>query len=131
MMLLPSWKHITKSFSKNDPKVNSEEYRDIVENINHLQDKFPLNLRQINIHADLFKDNIFFLNNKVSGFIDFFFSCTDTVIYDLATFVNAWFFKENKFVEDNYINFLKSYQQLRMPSPHFLDCQDMIHLYKR
>ncbi len=111
MMLLPSWKHVTKSFSKSDPKVNSEEYRDIVENINHLQDKFPLNLRQINIHADLFKDNIFFLNNKVSGFIDFFFSCTDTVIYDLATFVNAWFFKENKFVEDNYINFLKSYQQ--------------------
>ena len=111
MMLLPSWKHITESFSKSDPKVNSEEYRHIVENINHLQDKFPLDLRQINIHADLFKDNIFFLDNKVSGFIDFFFSCTDTVIYDLATFVNAWFFKENKFVEDYYINFLKSYQQ--------------------
>ena len=110
MMLLPSWKHITESFSKSNPKIISQEYKYIYEKINHLQDKFPLNLRQINIHADLFKDNIFFLDNQVSGFIDFFFSCTDTVIYDLATFVNAWFFEENIFVEDNYINFLKSYQ---------------------
>jgi homoserine kinase type II len=110
MMLLPSWKHITESFSKSDPKISSEEYKYIFEKINDLQDKFPLNLRQINIHADLFKDNIFFLGSQVSGFIDFFFSCTDTVIYDLATFVNAWFFEENKFDEYSYINFLKSYQ---------------------
>ncbi len=111
MMLLPSWKHITESFSKSDPKFSIDEYKYIFESIHHIQDKFPLNLRQINIHADLFKDNIFFLDNQVSGFIDFFFSCTDTVIYDLATFVNAWFFKENKFLEGNYINFLRSYQQ--------------------
>jgi len=50
------------------------------------------------------------LDNQVSGFIDFFFSCTDTVVYDLATFVNAWFFQDNKFLENEYLNFLKSYQ---------------------
>ena len=69
------------------------------------------NLRKINIHADLFKDNIFFVGNQVSGFIDFFFSCTDTIIYDLATFVNAWFFSENKFIEENYVSFLRSYKE--------------------
>ncbi len=111
MMLLPTWKHINESFSKSDPKISSEEYKYIFDNINNLQDKFPLNLRQINIHADLFRDNIFFIGDQVSGFIDFFFSCTDTVLYDLATFVNAWFFKENKFIEDNFVKFLKSYQQ--------------------
>ena len=111
MMLLPTWKHINESFSKSDPKISSEEYKYIFDNINNLQDKFPLNLRQINIHADLFKDNIFFLNNHVSGFIDFFFSCTDTVIYDFATLVNAWFFKNNKFSENDYLNFLSSYMQ--------------------
>ena len=111
MMLIPSWRHITESFSENNPKINSLEYKYILENINNLQDKFPINLRQINIHADLFKDNIFFLDNQVSGFIDFFFSCTDTVIYDLATFANAWFFQGNKFVEDNYLIFIKSYLQ--------------------
>ena len=110
MMLLPSWKNITESFSRNSTKIHIDEYNYILDNINFLQDKFPDNLRQINIHADLFKDNIFFLDNQVSGFIDFFFSCTDTVVYDLATFVNAWFFQDNKFLENEYLNFLKSYQ---------------------
>ena len=83
----------------------------IRDSISTLSDSFPENLRKINIHADLFKDNIFFIDNQVSGFIDFFFSCTDSVIYDLATFVNAWFFSENKFDEKNYWEFLRSYQQ--------------------
>ena len=111
MMLLPTWKYITEKFSNVNPKIYTEEYKYILKNIDYLQDKFPYNLRQVNIHADLFKDNIFFLNNHVSGFIDFFFSCTDTVIYDFATLVNAWFFKNNKFSEDDYLNFLSSYMQ--------------------
>ena len=111
MMLIPTWKYITEKFSNINPKINTEEYKYILKNIHSLQDKFPSNLRQVNIHADLFKDNIFFLNDQVSGFIDFFFSCTDTVIYDLATFVNAWFFKNNKFSKDDYLNFLSSYMQ--------------------
>ena len=111
MMLLPTWKFITSQFSKYETKLNSSEYKYILNNIHTLSDSFPQNLRKINIHADLFKDNIFFVGNQVSGFIDFFFSCTDTIIYDLATFVNAWFFSENKFDEKNYEEFLRSYQQ--------------------
>jgi len=111
IMLLPSWKFITNQFAKKETKINIKEYKYILNNINTLSDSFPENLRKINIHADLFKDNIFFIDNQVSGFIDFFFSCTDSIIYDLATFVNAWFFSENKFDEKNYWEFLRSYQQ--------------------
>ena len=111
MMLLPTWKFITSQFSKYETKLNSSEYKYILNNIHTLSDSFPQNLRKINIHADLFKDNIFFVGNQVSGFIDFFFSCTDTIIYDLATFVNAWFFSENKFIEENYVSFLRSYKE--------------------
>ena len=111
IMLLPSWKFITNQFAKKETKINIKEYKYILNNINTLSDSFPENLRKINIHADLFKDNIFFIDNQVSGFIDFFFSCTDSIIYDLATFVNAWFFSENKFDEKNYGEFLRSYQQ--------------------
>ncbi len=111
MMLLPTWKFITSQFSKNETKINSSEYKYILNNIHKLSDSFPQNLRKINIHADLFKDNIFFVGDQVSGFIDFFFSCTDTIIYDLATFVNAWFFSENKFIEENYLSFLRSYKE--------------------
>ncbi len=111
MMLLPTWKFITSQFSKNETKLYSSEYKYIFNNIHKLSDSFPQNLRKINIHADLFKDNIFFVGNQVSGFIDFFFSCTDTIIYDLATFVNAWFFSKNKFIEESYVSFLRSYKE--------------------
>lgn len=44
------------------------------------------------IHADIFPDNVFFDGGEVSGIIDFFFSCTDAYVYDIAVTINAWCF---------------------------------------
>jgi homoserine kinase type II len=107
-MLLTSWKFIINKFKNYDGK-NKIEFAHINNLILSLENQFPKNLKKSLIHGDLFKDNIFFKNNEVSGFIDFFFTCTDTIVYDLATLINAWFFNYEKFDENNFKIFFNEY----------------------
>jgi len=59
----------------------------------YLEARWPDDLPQGVIHADLFPDNVFFLGEKLSGLIDFYFACTDTLAYDVAICLNAWCFE--------------------------------------
>ena len=56
---------------------------------------WPQGLPVGHIHADLFQDNVFFLDGKVSGLIDFYFAATDILAYDLAVCLNAWCFEHD------------------------------------
>jgi homoserine kinase type II len=66
------------------------------------------------IHADLFPDNVFFLDGKCSGLIDFYFACNDLLAYDIAICLNAWCFEPNGDFNITKANrLLSSYQSVR------------------
>jgi homoserine kinase type II len=54
---------------------------------------WPRSLPVGHIHADLFPDNVFFLDGRLSGLIDFYFAATDILAYDIAVCLNAWCFE--------------------------------------
>lgn len=66
------------------------------------------------IHADLFPDNVFFLNDHFSGAIDFYFACNDFFAYDLAIALNAWCFEtDGAFNVTKARLLLQNYQSVR------------------
>ncbi len=66
------------------------------------------------IHADLFPDNVFFLGDRLSGLIDFYFACNDLYAYDVAICLNAWCFeKDGSFNLTKGTAMLAAYQAVR------------------
>ena len=60
-----------------------------------LEQHWPRGLPQGVIHADLFPDNVFFMDGKISGLFDFYFACNDAFAYDIAVALNAWCFESD------------------------------------
>ncbi|MGO9005119.1 MAG: homoserine kinase [Beijerinckiaceae bacterium] len=65
----------------------------VADELAFLASAWPRNLPTGIIHADLFPDNVLFLDEAVSGVIDFYFACTDFFAYDFAISLNAWCFE--------------------------------------
>jgi homoserine kinase type II len=82
--------------------------------LSQLERSWPRNLPQGVIHADLFPDNVFFLGNRLSGLIDFYFACTDALAYDVAICLNAWCFEtDHSFNVTKGRSLLQGYAQVR------------------
>lgn len=80
----------------------------------YLEQAWPRDLPQGVIHADLFPDNVFFLGNKLSGLIDFYFACTDALAYDVAICLNAWCFEtDHAYNVTKGRGLLQAYAQVR------------------
>jgi len=92
--------------------------------LDHLEMHWPGTLPVGVIHADLFPDNVFFREGRVSGLIDFYFACTDAFAYDLAICLNAWCFEPDlSFNVTNARRLLTGYQRARA-----LDARELDHL---
>ena len=79
-----------------------------------LEARWPNGLPGGVIHADLFNDNVFFLGEKLSGLIDFYFACNDALAYDLAICLSAWCFEpDNDFNVSKGRAMIAAYQRVR------------------
>jgi homoserine kinase type II len=65
---------------------------EIASDLRALETGWPRALPAGAIHADLFPDNVFFMGERFSAAIDFYFACTDAYAYDLAVALVAWSF---------------------------------------
>ena len=100
---------------------NITKYKNLIpfikKELEFLKKRWPNNLPKGIIHADVFQDNVFFINNQFSGLIDFYFACNDFLAYDIALTINAWCFNnQSNFIQKRFISFIKGYQDQRMLS---------------
>lgn len=98
--------------------------RELDSELTALARDWPRDLPSGVIHADLFPDNVFFIGDRLSGLIDFYFACNDAFAYDLAVCLNAWCFEEDgSFNITKARGLLQAYTQVRP-----LDAQELAAL---
>ncbi|PPR49303.1 MAG: Homoserine kinase [Alphaproteobacteria bacterium MarineAlpha5_Bin5] len=111
-MGLKNWKEIFFKFKD----VERHKYTNLIDPMqkelifleSHWPNKLPMGI----IHADLFKDNIFFNNDKLTGVIDFYFACSYFKAYELAIATNAWCFDlKNGFIKENFQSLIAGYNE--------------------
>jgi len=84
----PSWCKQTSQLVMD--KLSTEEQQTLDEEILFQKEKRHADLPRGVIHADLFRDNALWFNDNFSGIIDFYYSCHDVLLYDLAVAANDW-----------------------------------------
>lgn len=96
------------------PQLSADEASLLRDELLFQQHNPPQELPQGIIHADLFCDNTLFEQEQLSGILDFYNACNDSLLFDLAVVVNDWCI-----AEDNYLDFdkaramLSAYEQIR------------------
>ena len=120
-----SWRKLFEEVKDKCANIHKDLPKLIEENLNDVEKKWPKNLPSGIIHADLFHDNIFFLQDKFSGVIDFYFSCEDFYAFEIAICFNALCFdglKSNlSFNVTKAKNFIDGYTSLRKLTVEELD----------
>ncbi len=67
------------------------------------------------IHADLFRDNVMFDGDELTGFFDFYFAGVDCHLFDIAVCVNDWCIdlESGRLVEERAAAFVGAYDRVR------------------
>ena len=115
---LSGWRPLFSKFQSDADSITPGLKAMIAGELAHIERAWPKGLPEGVIHADLFPDNVFFLGDKLSGLIDFYFACNDALAYDIAVCLNAWCFDANHaFNIEKGRALLTAYNAVRLLSP--------------
>ncbi|HEX7783601.1 MAG TPA: homoserine kinase [Sphingobium sp.] len=92
---LPGWHDLAAKCGDHFDEIAPGLGERVAQELAWLDAHWPVDLPHAVIHADLFPDNVLMLGEKVTGLIDFYFSCTDVRAYDLAVTHSAWCFSND------------------------------------
>ena len=113
-LALASWRPLYEHAKGRGDSVRPGLCDEIARELGALEKNWPSDLPEGVIHADLFPDNVFFLGDRLSGLIDFYFACTDTLAYDVAICLNAWCFEaDHSYNVTKGRALLKAYEKVR------------------
>lgn len=112
-LALKGWRDLAEKCAPGSDVVAPGLEATIWAELEFLEAHWPTDLPAGVIHADLFPDNVFFLGDRLSGLIDFYFACNDFLAYDLAITLNAWCFEA-----DGALNTTKARQMLAGYASH-------------
>lgn len=95
-LTIGDWRPLFELSEARAAEVHEDMASLIRDELDFLEANWPTDLPVGVCHADLFPDNVFFIGERLSGLIDFYFACTDFLAYDLATCLNAWCFERDR-----------------------------------
>ena len=105
------------------------DQRELISDELSFLENIPADLPRGVIHADLFRDNVLFVEDTLGGIIDFYYACDDFFIYDIAIVINDWCIDHNgSIIEKRKKLFIEAYDSVRKlnNSEH-----DALNLYLR
>ena len=106
--------HCFRVAEKIKPCLKNKDYEEIIEELAFQKTYTQVKLPQGLIHADLFKDNVLFDNNQLTGVLDFYDACYDNFLTDVAITANDWCHEPSGEINrDKLASLLESYQQVR------------------
>jgi len=111
---LEGWRSLFEAAEARADEIAPHLSEETAAELGFLKTHWPAGLPGGVIHADLFNDNVFFLGEKLSGLIDFYFACNDALAYDLAICLSAWCFEpDNAFNVSKGRAMISAYERVR------------------
>jgi homoserine kinase type II len=111
---IESWKDMFAAVVSRVDEIVPGLAHEMTNELQVLSNSWPKDLPRGLIHGDVFPDNVFYDGeSKLTGIIDFYFSCDEIRAYEMAICLNAWCFDADMtFNGDHARHMLQHYQQV-------------------